>query len=71
MKDLPGFQNIAYFDTEWERDLFISNVEGIPEVLITKLDVITRDDVPMYPIHLIFTDEETPSELPPIVTTPF
>lgn len=70
MKDMPGFSNIAYFDTEWERDLFISNVEGIPEVLITKLDIITRDDVPMYPIHLVFTDEE-PSEVIPVNNTPF
>ena len=70
MKDLPGFSNVAYFDTEWERDLFISNVEDIPEVVITKLDIITRDDVPMYPIHLVFTDEE-PSEVPPILNTPF
>lgn len=70
MKDMPGFPNVAYFDTEWERDLFISNVEGIPDVVIQKLDVITRDDVPMYPIHLVFTDD--PAE--PVVTindTPF
>jgi len=70
VKDFPGFSNIAYFDTEWERDLFISNVEGIPEVLITKLDIITRDDVPMYPIHLVFGDEE-PSEVVPPIVAPF
>lgn len=70
MKDLPGFANVAYFDTEWERDLFISNVEGIPDVIIQKLDIITRDDVPMYPIHLVSTDEE-PVTTPPIIDTPF
>lgn len=70
MRDLPGFQNVAYFDTEWERDLFISNVEGIPDVLVQKLDIVTRDDVPMYPIHLVFTDEE-PTEVAPIINTPF
>jgi hypothetical protein len=70
MRDLPGFSNIAYFDTEWERDLFISNVEDIPDVVLTKLDVITRDDVPMYPIHFIFTDEE-PNETPPLINLPF
>lgn len=70
MKDLPGFANIAYFDTEWERDLFISNVEGIPDVVIRKLDIITRDDVPMYPIHLVFTDDPTEPGAPTI-NTPF
>ena len=70
MKDMPGFPNIAYFDTEWERDLFISNVEGIPDVIIQKLDVITRDDVPMYPIHLVFTDDPTEPVIP-ITDTPF
>ena len=71
MRDLPGFPNIAYFDTEWERDLFISNVEGIPDVVIQKLDVITRDDVPMYPIHLVFGDEEPSEVTPAINNTPF
>lgn len=70
MKDLPGFDNVAYFDTEWERDLFISNVEGIPDVIIKKLDIIVRDDIPMYPIHLVFTDEEPVTTLP-IINTPF
>lgn len=70
MKDMPGFANVAYFDTEWERDLFISNVEGIPDVLVQKLDVITRDDVPMYPIHLVFTDDPTEPAVP-IINTPF
>lgn len=71
MKDLPGFANVAYFDTEWERDLFISNVQDIPEIRIEKLDIATRDDVPVYPIHLVFLDEEPPTNVPAILNTPF
>jgi hypothetical protein len=74
MRDLPGFDNVAYFDSEWERELFISNVEGISDVVLTKLDVIIRDDVPMYPIHLVFTDdpvEPGPIAVKPIMDTPF
>jgi hypothetical protein len=70
MRDLPGFQNIAYFDTEWERDLFISNVEDVPDVILTKLDVVTRDDIPMYPIHLVFGDDPVEPE-PVVINTPF
>lgn len=70
MRDFPGFDNIAYFDTAWERDLFVSNVENIPDVLVKRLDVITRDDVPMYPLHLVFGDEEL-SDVAPVIDTPF
>lgn len=72
MKDMPGFDNIAYFDSDKERDWFIDNVEGIPNVTMIKLPVITREDEPTYPLQLIFDEEDsTPTEVLPIIDTPF
>lgn len=71
MKDMPGFDNIAYFDSDKERDWFIDNVEGIPNVTMTKLPVVTREDEPVYPLQLVFEEDEVPTEVAPIINTPF
>ena len=72
MRDLPGFDNVAYFDSAKERDWFIDNVEGIPDVQLTKLPIVIRDDVEMFPLLIVFEETETPSEVrPPLTNVPF
>lgn len=72
MNDVIGFSNVAYFDSESERDWFIDNVEGVPNVTMLKLPVITREDVPVYPLQLSFDEPDSPpAEVTPILNTPF
>lgn len=72
MNDVIGFDNVAYFDSAQEREWFLANVEGIPAVTMTKLPAITRDDIEMWPLVIVFGEPtETPIDLPPTINVPF
>lgn len=61
--ELVGFDNIAYFDSVLERELFIANIAEVTDVSVIKLDAVTLDDIPMYPIHLTFGSGELELEI--------
>lgn len=61
--ELVGFDNLAYFDSVLERELFIANISEITDVSVVKLDAVTLDDIPMYPIHLTFGASELELEV--------
>lgn len=71
MSDVIGFDNVAYFDSIQEREWFLANVEGIPDVQMTKLPAVIRDDVEMFPLLIVFDATETPVDLPPTINVPF
>lgn len=68
---LPGFPDIIYFETAGEREVFMCNVADVPGITTEALDVVEDGETLSYPLMLHIEEDEVPSEVLPIIETPF
>lgn len=71
IKQLPGFPDVIYFETDGEREVFICNVTDVPGVVTEKLEAVIDGETSSYPLLLKIDEDEIPDEVRPIIETPF